>query len=950
MKLNKLFIVICLLSELTVSGQSGTLRGTVVETSSGESLPGAAIVIGKTGLGAITDQNGQFQIAKIPVGTYNVEVSFIGFETLIKAVTIEKNEVLDERFELKSGSEMLGEIEITGQAVGQQAAINQQIRSNTIVNVVSRDKIQSLPDQNAAETVGRLSGVSVQRENGEGQKVVIRGLPPGFSAITINGQRIPSTDADDRSVDLSMISPDVLGGIELFKALRPDMDADAIGGAVNFVLKKAAKDWKTSVSLQTGYNDHEERFGLFKGSANVENRFLKDRLGMVVSANFQRADRSSDALTADYEASGEQTGGESKVFLNNLNLSDRLETRDRYGTSVSLDYLLESGEIKLTSSFNELYRDELRYRRRYRLDGNYQEYDLRLRKRFTTVFSNTLSGKHQLTKTLELDWSANRGISEQRNELDLNMRFRELAAFNGNPPANNLAAVPDSAKNTLSATQLHDSNLDDRNVYEVNDNLAFNLSKKIKFSERFKARFKAGGKLRYNDRDNTIERVRLIPNSAEEIADNNPDLFILTEDDRISVRNFTEGGYVPKPFLDGEFSLGVASETGNVPTLNGGRIQDFYNDYRSFYIKDQRQDIESYSAVEDIAATYFMGEFELTKYVNALAGLRYEHTTTSYVARTGDLTKDEEEWVLLNARDTTAVRTYEELFPMFHLKIQPFKWMDIRLAYTRTINRPNYSDLAPWIRIDFEQQQITRSSPNLNYSISNNYDLFVSFYNDLGLLTVGYFYKEVSDVVYNFQGRVLPSDSSEFPSFQGYEIREPRNAEGLSFINGLELEVQGNLRKLPKPWNGVVFGANATWINSVTYYPFFERLGNSPDPPFDPIFRDGERKGQFPQQPDFLANVSLGYEIKGFSGRVSMVHQGASLFTVGSREEGDQFTGSTTRWDVLLKQKINKKISVFLNLNNITNQAETAFFGDERFQTNREVFGFTADLGVRLKF
>ncbi len=944
------FMLSCfVLFDPSLLAQSGTIRGTVVEGSSGESLPGAAVVLKSTTFGAVTDQVGQFTIAQIPAGTYQIEISFIGFETLKEEITINGGAVLERTFRLGSGSEVLGEVEVTGQAMGQQAAINQQIRSNTIVNVVSKDKIESLPDQNAAETVGRLSGVSVQRENGEGQKVVIRGLPPGFSAITVNGQRLPGTDADDRSVDLSMISPDVLGGIELFKALRPDMDADAIGGAVNFKLKKAAKDWKGNVKLQTGYNDHEQRFGLFKGSGSLENRFYRDRIGMVLSANFQRADRSSDALTADYEVAGENSQGEGNVFLNNLNLSDRRETRDRYGASLALDYQLINGDITFTSSFNELYRDELRYRRRYRIDGNYQEYDLRQRKRFTRLFANTLSGNHKLAKNTMLDWSLNSGQSFQRNELDLNMRFRELAAANGNPPADNLMAVPDSFKNTLGRTQLHDSNLDDRNVDEVNYNAGFDLTQDVKLAKNILLTFKTGAKARLNSRSNQIERLRLIPNDAEDLAESDPDRFILTDNQLISVLNFTEGGYTPQPFLDGEFDLGIAANNGNLPTLNEQRILDFYNEYASLYKKDQRQDIESYTAGEDIYAGYGMAELELTQYINALAGVRYESTTTRYTARTGDLTKTEEEWTLENARDTIADRQYAEWFPMFHLKVQPLKWMDIRFAYTKTINRPNYSDLAPWVRIDFEQQIIERSNPTLNYSLSDNYDIFLSFYNDLGLLTLGYFYKEVSNVVYNFRGRILPTDSGAFGQYQGYDIIEPRNADGTSFVNGLEVEIQGNLRKLPKPLNGITFGANATWINSVTFYPFFERRGNSPDPPFDPIFVEGERKGRFPRQPDFLANVSLGYEIKGFSGRISVTHQGQSLFSVGSRAEGDQFTGATTRWDLSLKQKINNRFSVFFNLNNITNQAETAFFGDQRFQTNRELFGFTADAGVRIK-
>src|SRR5690606_31265161 len=111
-------------------------------------------------------------------------------------------------FSLSSGSQQLDVVVINDLANSQRAAINQQIQANTIVSIVSKDFLDKLPDQNAAEVVGRLPGVSVQRENGEGQRVVIRGLAPQYNAITVNGERIPSTDLENRSTDMSMFSPE----------------------------------------------------------------------------------------------------------------------------------------------------------------------------------------------------------------------------------------------------------------------------------------------------------------------------------------------------------------------------------------------------------------------------------------------------------------------------------------------------------------------------------------------------------------------------------------------------------------------------------------------------------------------------------------------------------------------------------------------------------------------
>ena len=136
--------------------------------------------------------------------------------------------------------ELGGEAVITAQREGQIAAINQQLTADAIKNVVSAERIKEVPDANAAESVGRLPGIALGRSGGEGNKVIVRGLSPKYSTISINGVSLPAAgSSDDRSTDISMISNENLSGIEVFKALTADMDADAIGGVVNLQLAKA---------------------------------------------------------------------------------------------------------------------------------------------------------------------------------------------------------------------------------------------------------------------------------------------------------------------------------------------------------------------------------------------------------------------------------------------------------------------------------------------------------------------------------------------------------------------------------------------------------------------------------------------------------------------------------------------------------------------------------------
>jgi outer membrane receptor protein involved in Fe transport len=142
------------------------------------------------------------------------------------------------------------EVEVTAQARGQLSAINEQLSANEIKNVVSKDRIRELPDANAAESVARLPGVSIVRYGGEGAKVVIRGLSPKYNKIMVDGVQMAATGSGDRSVNMSMISSYSLEGIEVIKSPTANMDANQVGGAVNFKMKTAEKGLITMLLLK----------------------------------------------------------------------------------------------------------------------------------------------------------------------------------------------------------------------------------------------------------------------------------------------------------------------------------------------------------------------------------------------------------------------------------------------------------------------------------------------------------------------------------------------------------------------------------------------------------------------------------------------------------------------------------------------------------------------------
>ena len=276
-----------------------SISGKVVDIKEGTPLVGANVYLAGTSHGTATTEDGFYNISGVREGSYLVKVTYIGYKTFEDSITI-LGEDLSINFTLSYTSIQGEEVVVTGQAKGQMDAINRQLASKSLKNVVSSDRIQELPDANAAESVARIPGVTIKREGGEGNKVVIRGLSPKYNAVTVDGTRLASTDPDDRSTDLSMISQYMLDGIELTKAGTPDNDGDVLGGTVNFILKKAKPGLHADVIAQGMHNGLRETYNDNKIVLSVGNRFWKDRIGAFGQLDFENRNRGSNELGAWY--------------------------------------------------------------------------------------------------------------------------------------------------------------------------------------------------------------------------------------------------------------------------------------------------------------------------------------------------------------------------------------------------------------------------------------------------------------------------------------------------------------------------------------------------------------------------------------------------------------------------------------------------------------------------
>ncbi|MCB0280723.1 MAG: TonB-dependent receptor plug domain-containing protein, partial [Calditrichaeota bacterium] len=210
----------------------------IVDEETKLSLPGAAVSIEGMNRYAVTDVNGSAVFVDIAAGNYTLKVTYLGFQDKDEEITVGNGQSNEFTLQLKSGY-LEGEeiVVVAGRLRGQAKAFNQQKEANNVINVVSSDQVGRFPDANIGDAIKRIPGINVEYDQGEARFGLIRGTESRLNSVMINGDRVPSAEGETRAVQLDLIPSDMIQNIEVNKAITADMDADAIGGAVNLVTR-----------------------------------------------------------------------------------------------------------------------------------------------------------------------------------------------------------------------------------------------------------------------------------------------------------------------------------------------------------------------------------------------------------------------------------------------------------------------------------------------------------------------------------------------------------------------------------------------------------------------------------------------------------------------------------------------------------------------------------------
>lgn len=1004
-KIASVLILILLTFQSYSFAQTGSITGRVLDKESKDYLTGANVIINGTSLGAASDLEGRFVIRNIPAGEHKITVSYIGYNSVSQDITITANRTLEQDYYLIPQAIEGQTVTVTAQAQGQLEAINQQLTSERISNVVSETRIQELPDFNAAQALSRLPGISTLQSSGEANKIVIRGLAPQYNSVEIEGFRLASTGStsigvisqggtgfysksitNDRSVDLSTISPYMLKSISVYKSLTPDLNANAIGGTVNMELREAPPELHADILWQSGYTQKSGTYGNYRGVASVSRRFFNDMLGVYVLGNIESYDRDADNMTGTYTTVGsviDPTTGYRPVLVNRVEEVRHQETRKRYGANLILDYRLPSGSIKSINLFTRLSSDYRNYTQLLDYDGGNINFTYR------SGVNDIDAALNSVTLNYDFDF------------VQMDLKFANTYSFNSLPespylqffqtggiipvsPITNVNTVPDNltylqryeaagggAANTyLSQTNLLTSIYKENNQsYKADFKFPFSLGTKI--STYVKIGGEYNNQHHSNNQDTPYAGLNANNNYTDFIMDSLASRYNLSlPGNRFPASNFTSTDKdLYSSFLDNKFGpiywmvdptipVEMTKFIAKTPQFIGvGGGQDpggwFYGPYQTL--------ANDYFYSEKYYAGYLMSEIKFLDFM-IVGGVRYE--------------KDNSEFKVYNMIDSrnpvqqpidtvTTTPGNEFWMPMVQVRYKPFDWFDVRYAFTKTLARPDYHQLSPRISMDFALNNVWAGNPDLVPARAYNHDLILSFHNnEIGLFTVGGFYKTVKNFSYSTQYTLHQTAPAGVKTISDYSILGTTPKDGAkvyTYINspydavvkGIEVDLQTRFWYLPFPLNGLVLGFNYTRISSKAIYPYRnDRSRANPNPPPRVLVEvfDSTRTGRLIDQPNDIMNSYLGYDYEGFSCRFSFVFQGNSVSYVGDFPEKDGFTRDYFRMDASARQILPwYGLELYLDIFNINAERNTSAQQSIGGFTNEQNYGLTANLGVRYR-
>jgi len=886
----------------------GRIEGQIKATEKGIALQGAKIRIAELNREAVSQRDGRFVFLDVKPGNYTLVTSYIGADDIKRSVVVRDQKTTRENFQLVGVSGLVENVIVIGQAAGINKALNKQRSADNILTAVSADAIGQFPDTNVSESLQRLPGLSIERDQGEGRYVRVRGMGPDYNAVTINGVGVPGPDADRRAVALDVIPSDLLENLTVTKSLTPDMDANSLGGSID-VQSLSAFDrdgFFYQLTAEGSYDENTEETSP-KVAATASNQFSlggdDNNLGIAFGVSSFKREFGSDNV----ETGGAWDFEDGEARLEEIEQRDYRITRERSGVTLNLDYKpSDDTDLYWRNLYSEYTDSEIRLANVIEFEDALAEgevgtaevqRELKDRTETQKILSTSLGGQTRLDKwTLDYRVAYSKSSEDEPQnvagavfKIDDDVIADEAFDLSYTNTGKIVIAAPagyyQSASYKLDEVELGSTNTNDGSTAV---NLDFTRDLEL---------------------DGNAAQLKFGVKHTERSKDNNVDIWFA--EDFVGDTSLTEFSGSEVDYQFGQFGS----------TINSAQVKSAIEAAEEDEVESS---IGDYDITEDTSAAYVMGRVDINDW-RILTGVRYENTDFTAQGNSYDGDADE-----LNAQSFENSDDY--FLPALHIRYSISDKTQVRAAWTNSVVRPGFAQLSPGRLIEEDDGDIEAEfgNPDLKSLESSNIDFGIEHYPGVASVISAFaFYKAIDNFVYQ----------TDLGGTAGYEDFD----KAVTFVNGdkadilgLELAASKQFTSLPSPWDGLLIGGNATFVDSTA------EIGGYDDGEF--ISRDIP----MPSQSDTSANFMIGYESDKISMRLSANYKSNYLLEVlePMEAEYDAYVDDQMQLDFSIRYYLTESIKLHFEALNLTDEVYYSYVKDSKYNSQYESYGATYKLGI----
>ncbi len=887
-------------------GQNATISGVVLDDSNGTPLPGVNIVIKDLKLSTASDSDGKFIFKNVKPGTYEVTFSFLGYKSkVVSEVVATSNETTQLNTTIEEAKNVLDEVVITktkAKAESVKSLLTMQKNNASVSDGISAETIKKTPDRTTSDVLKRISGASVQ----DNKFVIIRGLNDRYNVALLNGSPLPSSEPDRKAFSFDIFPSNILDNLIITKTASPDLPGEFAGGVVQINTKAVPdKDFQT-ISIGSGYNtittfkeqktyegSSTDWLGYDNGvrdfpssvpSVEVFNALSSQEKGELAktfeydwsindarfkpNTNFQYSigrhiNFGEKVLGILVSISNNQTNNYNETVISEYNDSETpsfLETL--YNDKLYKQQVLTAGLANFSFKFNSNH--SIKFQNVYSINstdlvvdryGQDNVQDLRFIKAdvrwFTSnkIYSGQLNGEDYFTAPkIKVNWNA--FFSDIKRDIpNLRRNIYSIEDPNSTDP-NQTIPVASIATNT-GGIDFGGGMFFSENSENIKGG-KLDISKKINIGKDLINEIKIGGLLQFRERDFFSRQLQYNQLTTPD-ATFDTSLLNLPNETIFTTQNF-----------------GVIS-----PGVNGFLV----NDFTKF--------TDAYTAGSDLKAGYLMFD---NRYKNfrLVWGFRIE----DYVQRLNSR-KEVNDYLVINQRQ-------QDFLPSVNLIYSINKKQNLRLSYSKTLNRPEFRELAPFGFYDFTTRFFTQGNPDLKIAEIRNLDFRYEFYPGKGqILSFSYFNKKFSNPI---------------------ELQQQPNNRTVLYVNakgavnsGIEFEFRTLLSS--------IFGTKLPLLDDITLYSNVAIIKSEVDVSNSTAIIDQNRPLQGQSPYIFNGGIQYGSETNGWSVAANINRAGNRISFADSEFVDAIWEKGRTIIDMQVsKSFMKKKMELKLNIQNILAQ------------------------------